>query len=91
MGMVPAYYSFRSIYASQLIVVARQNGMDEPPSLPQHIHHLCLEHWIDGLDTDTGSTLWHRKHIHDANCEVIDKLSQHQAHDFHGDTCATMP
>lgn len=91
MGMVPAYYGFRSKCSSQLIVVTGRIGMDEPPGLPQHIHHLCLEHWVDGLNTDTSSALGHRKHIHHANCEVIDELSQHQSHDFHGDTCATMP
>jgi hypothetical protein len=54
-----------------------------PSCLSQHFHHLHLEHRVDSLDTDAGTALWHGKDIHDADSEVVDKLSQHQAHHFH--------
>jgi hypothetical protein len=59
--------------------------------LPQHVHHLHLEHGVDGLDADTGSALGHGEDVHHADCELIDELPQHQAHDLHGNACAAVP
>ncbi len=88
MGMIPADNCLGTSFLS-----AQLNNMIGgclPSSLPQHIHHLCLEHRIDGLDTDTSTTLWHCKHINHSNCEIVDELSQHQSHDFHGNPRATV-
>jgi hypothetical protein len=59
--------------------------------LSQHIHHLGLKDGIYGFDGNAGAGLWHGEDIHDPNGVVVDKLAQHQAHDFHGHTGATVP
>lgn len=61
-----------------------------PSGLPEHLHHLGLEHRVHGLDADTGTTLRHSENIHYSNCIFVDKLSQHQAHDFHRHTSTTV-
>jgi hypothetical protein len=58
--------------------------------LPEHVHHLHLEHRVDGLNTDARAALRHRKHIHHADSEVVDKLAKHQTHDFHRYTGAAV-
>jgi hypothetical protein len=58
--------------------------------LPQHVHHLHLEDRVDGLYADAGPALGHGEHIDHADGKVVDKLAEHQAHDFHGDTRATV-
>lgn len=62
-----------------------------PAGLPEHVHHLHLEDRVNGLYTDTGTTLGHRKHVHHADREVVDELAQHQAHDFHRHAGAAVP
>lgn len=54
--------------------------------MSQHVHHLHLENRVDGLYTNAGTTLGHGENIHHAYREVVDELSQHQTHDFHGNT-----
>jgi len=61
-----------------------------PSCLPQHVHHLHLEHRVDGLYTNAGTALGHREHIHNLHGEVIDELAKHQTHDFHGHTGTAM-
>ena len=61
-----------------------------PSRLAQHVHHLGLEDGIHGLDRHTGSRLRHGKDVDDAHRVVVDKLSQHQPHDFHGHTGASV-
>jgi len=62
-----------------------------PPRLSQHVHHLHLENWVDGFDTNASTALWHRKHIHHAYCKVVDEFSKHKTHNLHGDARATVP
>lgn len=64
--------------------------MHSPARLPQHVHHLCLEHRVYRLNTYTSTALWHRKDIHYSHGKVIHKLSKHQAHDFHRYTSSSM-
>lgn len=58
--------------------------------MSQHVHHLHLENRVDGLYTNAGTTLGHGENIHHAYREVVDELSQHQTHDFHGNTSAAV-
>jgi hypothetical protein len=62
-----------------------------PAGLPEHVHHLHLEDRVDSFYADARTTLWHRKHIHNPDSEVVDKLPKHQTHDFHRHTGATVP
>lgn len=78
------------LQASQLRSINRNIVVNEPSCLSKHIHHLGLEHGVDSLDTDSGTALGHSKHIHNLDGKVIHKLAQHQTHDFHGHTCATV-
>lgn len=55
-------------------------------SLLQEVQHLCLEDWIDGFHGDSSSTLGHGKDIGDTDGVVIDELSKHETHNFHGDS-----
>jgi hypothetical protein len=57
--------------------------------LSEHIGHVCLEDWIDGFDGNTGTTLGHSKDIDNLDSIIINKLSQHETHNFHGDSSAT--
>lgn len=61
-----------------------------PAGLAEHVHHLCLEYRIDSLDTNSSSGLGHGENVHDLDCEIVDKLAQHQTHNFHGHTGATV-
>ena len=55
-----------------------------PSSLLQHIKHISLKNMINGFNANTGPTLRHRKHIHNAHGVLIHELPQHQTHHFHG-------
>ncbi len=70
---------------------ACERGHHEPACLPEHVHHLCLKYRINSLHTDTGSALRHSKYIYYPHRIIVDKLSQHQAHNFHRHTSSTMP
>lgn len=70
-------------------VCARQG--DLPSCLPQHLHHLGLENRVYGFDANACSALRHGEDVHDANGEVVDEVTEHETHDFHGDTGATVP
>jgi hypothetical protein len=59
--------------------------------LPEHVHHLHLEHRVDSFNTDARAALRHSKYIDHADSEVVDKLAEHQAHDFHRYTSAAVP
>lgn len=61
-----------------------------PSCLSEHVHHLHLKYRVDGFDTNAGAALRHRKHVYYPDCEVINKLPQHQTHDFHGNTSAAV-
>ena len=61
-----------------------------PAGLSEHFHHPGLEHRVHGFNADSGTTLRHSKHIHHANCVLIDEFTQHKTHNFHRDTCAAM-
>lgn len=61
-----------------------------PSCLAQHVHHLCLEYGVNSLDTNSSSRLGHGENVHDFDCEIVDKLAEHQAHDFHGHTSAAV-
>ena len=43
-----------------------------PSGLLQHVQHLCLEHRIDSLNTNSSTTLRHREDVDANNGEVID-------------------
>ena len=55
-----------------------------PSSLFKHIEHVGLENVIDSLNTNASTALRHCKYINDTNSVLIHELSQHQAHDLHG-------
>mmetsp|Transcript_17976 Transcript_17976/g.48884 ORF Transcript_17976/g.48884 Transcript_17976/m.48884 type:complete len:212 (+) Transcript_17976:2631-3266(+) len=61
-----------------------------PSRLFQHVHHFGLEHRIHRLDRHGRSGLRHGKDIHTVDRVIIDKLTQHQAHDFHGNPGAAV-
>lgn len=58
--------------------------------LLEHVKHLCLEDGIDGFDGYASSTLRHGENINDGYGVVIDELTQHESHDFHGDPCSSV-
>eukprot|EP01139_Manchomonas_bermudensis_P014509 Amastigsp_a508550_293.p2 type:complete len:190 gc:universal Amastigsp_a508550_293:602-33(-) len=58
------------------------------PRLGQHVEHVGLEDVVDGLDGDASARLRHGKDIDDADCVVVDKAPQHEAHDLHRHTRA---
>lgn len=94
--VVPSNDGFGPMWRIVISIPAPEHGKDVtklrclPSCLSQHLHHLHLEHRVDGLDTDAGTTLWHGKHVHDTDSEIVDELSQHQSHDFHWYTCPAM-
>lgn len=61
-----------------------------PSGLFQHIDHLGLENVIHRLYADRRTGLWHSKDVDDLNSVFVDKLAQHQTHDFHRDTSASV-
>ena len=54
------------------------------------IHEFLLKYRIDRLDWHSCSHLRHWKDIYDCNGVIIDDLSDHEAHDFEGDTGSAM-
>lgn len=95
-GVVPSNDGLGPMCKIVISIPAPKQGKDVtklrclPSCLSQHLHHLHLEYRVDGLDTDASTTLWHGKHVNDTDSEVVDKLSQHQSHDFHRYTCPAM-
>lgn len=51
-----------------------------------HVHEFLLVYWINRLNTDSGTTLWHREHIYYVDGVVIMDLADHEAHDFERNT-----
>lgn len=73
----------------------RPPNIDRVPCIPscllQHVHHLGLEDWINSFDGYASTTLWHSKDVHHTDGVVINKFTQHQAHDFHRNASTAMP
>lgn len=91
MRVIPTDNGFRSIQTNDLSTLQfNRTEKSLPSSLPQHIHHLGLKNRIHGLDTDTCTTLRHRKHIRYPYCIFIHEFTQHQTHNFHRHTSPSM-
>ena len=56
----------------------------------EHVQHFRLKDRIYGFYTHGGSRLRHRKDVNTINCVIIDELTQHETHDFHGNSCSAM-
>merc|ERR1712228_570999 len=59
-------------------------------SLTQHIQHFSLEYWINGLNRNTRTRLWHCENIGYSHSKVINKFAQHKTHNFKGYSRPTM-
>lgn len=63
---------------------------DSPTGLLQHVHHLRLEYMVHRLDRDCRSRLWHGEDVDDLYCVLVHELPEHETHDFHWYTGATV-
>lgn len=56
----------------------------------EHVKHLGLEDWVDGLDGDARSALRHGEDVDDLDCVIVDEFAEHEPHDLHGDSGAAV-
>mmetsp|Transcript_19836 Transcript_19836/g.54762 ORF Transcript_19836/g.54762 Transcript_19836/m.54762 type:complete len:352 (+) Transcript_19836:2-1057(+) len=61
-----------------------------PACLFQHVEHLCLENWINGLHAHAVAGLGHREDVANADGVVVDEFAKHQAHHLHGHSRAAV-
>lgn len=59
-------------------------------NLLHHLHKLLLVYWINRLHGDSGTHLWHGKNIYYTDRVVVVNLTNHETHNFKGNTCGTM-
>mmetsp|Transcript_16222 Transcript_16222/g.26568 ORF Transcript_16222/g.26568 Transcript_16222/m.26568 type:complete len:280 (-) Transcript_16222:40-879(-) len=70
---------------SRVRVVPSDNSL-RTASLFEHVEHVLLEDLVDGLDTDACSLLGHGKDVDTTHSVLVDKLTEHQAHDLERNT-----
>jgi len=58
--------------------------------LLHHVHEFCLVNWINGLNTDSGTHLWHGEHVNAGDGIVILDFTDHKSHDLKWDTSSWM-